>query len=269
MRFFDTHCHLAGEELLPTSEELASRAEAASVRGLAIISADLASLRAAPTLSRQLRASHPAQRIVYSAGLHPHEVEPLGPEAWAEWERLVREPDAVAVGETGLDYYYDHSDRASQRAAFDRHIEMACELAKPLVIHCRNAADDVLSLLDRPAIRRHPNPGILHCFTENAEVADRLLDLGFHISFSGIVSFRNAEDLRAVAKRVPSERLLIETDSPWLAPIPHRGKRNEPAFVPAVFEVLRGIRDEAPEALAEILWRNSCRVFGLDPEVSA
>lgn len=262
LRFFDTHCHLAGDELIPHAEDISGRAWDGHVRGWAIVAADIASLKATPDVVARLKAKHPQAVVVGTAGLHPHESETIDPAGWALVEAQASS-SAAAVGETGLDYFYDHSDRAIQREWFDKHIELACQLKKPLVIHCRNAAADVLSMLDRPSIRNHPNPGILHCFTEDAPTAKALLDLNFYISLSGIISFRNAEALREVAKMVPAERLLIETDSPWLAPIPHRGKRNEPAFVKHVFETLCTVRSESPEQLAPILWENSCRVYGV------
>lgn len=263
MRFFDTHCHLAGDELLPQAEELAARAIAGKVEGMLIVAADAPSLTETPKVCARLRAKFPDKVILESSGIHPHEADGIGDELWAQVER--QSATAAAIGETGLDYHYDHSDRGVQRSFFTRHIELAARLRKPLVIHCREAVNDVLELLDVPAVKNHPNPGILHCFTEDWPTAKRLLDLGFFISFSGIVSFRNAESLRKVAALVPPERLLIETDSPWLAPIPHRGKRNEPAFVAHTFEALRSLRPDLPdpEALAELLWRNSCRVFGV------
>jgi TatD DNase family protein len=264
MRFFDTHCHLAGDELKPTALELAARAQERGIQAMAIIAADMPSLLAAPDVARDIAAARPGLRTVYTAGLHPHEAETIAEHEWAEVLRLA--PGAAAIGETGLDYYYDHSPRDVQRGIFARHIELAGALKKPLVIHCRQAKDEVLELLRVPAIKNHPNPGILHCFTEDVPMARSLLDLGFYISFSGIVSFRNAEVLREVAREVPLDRLLIETDSPWLAPIPHRGKRNEPAFVADVFEAIKTLRKEPPEELAAALWRNSLRVFGMSEE---
>ena len=259
--FFDTHCHLAGEELRPQAEELAAKAWNQDVKGWAIVAADEQSLRETPLVVEALRKAHPTAVVVGTAGIHPHDTDGIRPELWSLVETHAQ--NAAAIGETGLDYFYDHSDRQVQRDWFDRHIELACTLRKPLVIHCRNAAPDVLSMLDRASIRNHPNPGILHCFTEDAPTAKKLLELNFYISISGIVSFRNAEALREVAKTVPIERLLIETDSPWLAPIPHRGKRNEPAFVRDVFEAITQLRSEPREELAEHLWRNSCRVYGV------
>lgn len=267
MRFFDTHCHLAGEELRPSALDLAARAEARGIQALAVIAADMPSLLAAPDVVREINATHPGLRAVYTSGLHPHEAQTILPEHWDEVVRLAT--GAVAIGETGLDYHYNLSPREEQREIFSRHIELACETRKPLVIHCREAKDEILELLTIPAIKKHPNPGILHCFTEDVPMANKLLDLGFYISFSGIVSFRNADALREVARYVPLDRLLIETDSPWLAPLPNRGKRNEPAFVADVFECIKGLRPESPEQLAQALWANSCRVFGMSEDLAS
>ncbi|MBS1984186.1 MAG: TatD family hydrolase [Bdellovibrionales bacterium] len=259
--FFDTHCHLAGDELIPHASELIQRGLGARVQGFAIIAADEASLRATPALVKKLQAEAPQALVVGTSGLHPHEADLISDELWQLVVDQGRE--AVAIGETGLDYYYDHSDRQRQKEYFDRHIELACQLQKPLVIHCRQAVEDILGMLDRPGIKNHKNPGILHCFTEDEATARKLLDWNFYISFSGILSFKNAEVLRKVAAFVPPDRLLIETDSPWLAPIPHRGKRNEPSFVPHTFAALTALRPESPAELERILWENSCRVFGL------
>jgi TatD DNase family protein len=260
MKLFDTHCHLAGEELDPQAHELVKRAREGGVQGLALIAADEASLLRVQTLAAELKMGFPEMKILYTAGIHPHDSEKID---LLVWEQVLKSAhgSASAIGETGLDYFYDHSDRSVQREYFARHISLACETQKPLVIHCRNAKEDVLALLDIPEIKRHPNPGILHCFTEDRDVARRLLDLNFYISFSGIVSFRNAENLREIAAFVPADRILIETDSPWLAPIPQRGKRNEPLFVKHVFDCVLGLRKERPEELEALLWENSCRVY--------
>ena len=261
MKLFDTHCHLAHAELRAQAATLAERAQAGGLGGLAIIAADEASLEETPRVVSELRASFPALRIVGTAGIHPHDAKHIDENLWA---RVVAHAEqASAIGETGLDYHYGFSGPSVQRDYFARHIDLACQLRKPLVIHCRNAAADVLELLDTPAVRNHPNPGILHCFTEDATMAEKLIALGFYISFSGILTFKNAEPLRQIAARLPVERLLIETDSPWLAPIPHRGKTNEPAYVARTFDCLASLRSESPDALAQALWENSCRVYGV------
>lgn len=261
MKFFDTHCHLAHDELRANALELADRAHARGVRGLAVIAADEASLRATPGVVEAIRKHQPGLTVVGTAGLHPHEATTITDAGWTELERAAQ--TAAAIGETGLDYHYNHSGPEEQKRWFARHIELSVALKKPLVIHCREAAPDILAALDTPGVKNHPNPGILHCFTEDLPTARRLVDLGFYISFSGIMTFRNAESLRNVARALPLERLLIETDSPWLAPIPNRGKLCEPAFVMDTFECLTTLRSESREELAAALWRNSCRVFNV------
>jgi TatD DNase family protein len=259
---FDTHCHLHDEKLRATASELLTRAVQSGLAGATIICADPANLQAFPDFPEHLKAGLPTHfRLAYTIGLHPHEAQFLT----AEMESDIRKKalKACAIGETGLDYFYDLSDRELQKKAFNFQIELASELQKPLVIHCREARQDILSMLDRDSIHRHPNPGILHCFTEDWPTARRLLDLNFYISFSGILTFKNAEPLREVAKQVPLEKLLIETDSPYLAPPPHRGKLNEPAFVERVLAILSEIRKESLEDLREKLWQNSLKVYGL------
>jgi len=260
MRFFDTHCHLAGLELLPTASELCQRALQANVSGLALIAADEQSLEAAPILTAKLTQEFPDLKIVYTSGVHPHDAEKISDVLWEKIKNSAQS-GAVAIGETGLDFYYDHSDRKIQIEAFERHIQIALELKKPLVIHCRQARDEVLAAL--APLKGVVNPGILHCFTEDESTAKTLVDWGFMISFSGIVSFKNAKTIQEVAKWIPVDQILIETDSPWLAPIPHRGKRNEPAFVPHVFEFIKTLRNENADDFARNLWENSCRVYNL------
>jgi len=262
MKIFDTHCHLANKELRPEAEALAERAFASGVQGLAIIAADEQSLIEAPLTVAALKNVYPG-KIAWSAGIHPHDADDFNDGLKSAVAKAAEQADAV--GETGLDYHYDHSDRKVQQEAFAWHIALAAKLSKPLVIHCREAAEDVLRLLDVPSIQNHPNPGILHCFAEDEIFARKVLDLGFYISFSGILTFKNADRLRGVLKMVPLDRILVETDSPWLAPIPHRGKRNEPAFTKDVLTFLLTQRPESPELIEDTLWENSCRVFGLNP----
>ncbi len=262
MKVFDTHCHLAGSELSGSAEDIASRAIANGVGGMAIIAADEASLKSSQDLAAELSKKFPQVHIVASAGIHPHDAKNLSDELWQQVLECAK--TAVAIGETGLDYHYLNSDRETQISVFERHIELACDLKKPLVIHCREAAEDILhSIKSSKRLKEHPNPGILHCFTESADIAAQLVDLGFYISFSGILTFKNANSLREIAKTLPLDRILIETDSPWLAPMPNRGKVNEPAFVTHVFNELSKLRSEDPSVLEQKLWDNSCSVFGL------
>jgi len=264
MRFFDTHCHLGDEKLKDGVAPLLERAEAAGVQALCVISADPENIASFDAFVPQIRALNPRIRIYRTAGLHPHEARHWNPKIEATLRTQLTN-DAVAVGETGLDYHYDFSDRTQQQQVFEKHIDWACEFQKPLVIHCREAAPDILKALTREDLRQHPRPGILHCFTETRAEARELLDLGFMISFSGIVTFNNATEIREVARFVPIDRLLVETDSPYLAPKPQRGRSNEPAFVAHTFAFVAELRGEDPERLAEQVWLNSCRVYGVNP----
>jgi TatD DNase family protein len=198
-------------------------------------------------------------RVWAAAGIHPHEAK-----SWAEGheeaiEAAARNPRVVAIGETGLDYHYDFSPRDTQREVLARQVRLAVKAGLPIIIHCREAADDVLSVLEGEGGRECG--GVIHCFTESAAFAARCLDLGFYISFSGIITFRTAADLREVARSIPESRLLVETDSPYLAPVPHRGKRNEPRLVRLVLEALAAERKTDPAALARTVEHNFHTLF--------
>jgi len=263
MRYFDTHCHLGDEKIKPRVGEVLKNAETAGVEALCVICADPQNIEEFEAYIPSLRelASKEGLKIAIhnTSGLHPHEAQHWSSEIEESIERQLK--GAVAVGETGLDYHYNFSEPAQQKKVFTRHIDWACEKTLPLVIHCREAADDILQLMDRADLLAHPRPGILHCFTESKEVARELLDRNFMISFSGIVTFKNAESLREVASFVPKDRLLIETDSPYLAPNPFRGRPNEPAYVKHTFDLICDLRKEQPEGLAEQLWKNSQHIY--------
>jgi TatD DNase family protein len=191
-----------------------------------------------------------------AVGFHPHEAKDCDEIAFREIERLAGAPQVVAIGEIGLDYHYMHSPREKQRDVFARHLELAKRLAKPVIIHNRESTDDLLQML--PA-----GDGILHSFTESYEVASRLIDRGYFISFSGIVTFKTAESLRDCARRLPHDRVLIETDTPYLAPVPFRGRDNEPAYVIKIAELLATLWGESLEKVAEETTVNFERAFGV------
>ncbi len=191
-----------------------------------------------------------------AVGFHPHEAKGCDEIAFREIERLAGAPQVVAIGEIGLDYHYMHSPRETQRDVFARHLELAKRVAKPVIIHNRESTDDLLQML--PA-----GDGILHSFTESYEVASRLIDRGYFISFSGIVTFRTAEPLRDCARRLPHDRVLIETDTPYLAPVPYRGRNNEPAYVIKIAELLATLWDVSLEKVAEQTTINFERAFGV------
>ncbi len=261
-KYFDTHCHLGGTELKEQALLLSERALQNNVCGLALISADVGNLKDVPRVAELLREKLPELKVAYSAGLHPHEAQHASSDFLKELRAEMQR--ASAIGETGLDYYYEHSNREEQKRVFQWHIDQAVDLKKPLVIHCRNAAEDMLTFLSQDSLKKHPKPGIFHCFTEDQSTADKAVNLGFYISISGIITFKNADALRSIVKKLPLDRILIETDAPWLAPVPFRGKTNEPSFVKHVFECICTLRDEPVDVIQEQLWKNSCEVFGVE-----
>jgi TatD DNase family protein len=195
--------------------------------------------------------------IYTSAGVHPHDAAKVEERHFELMERLAAHPKVVAIGETGLDYHYDNSPRDTQREVFRRQVDLAVRLNLPVIVHTREADADTETIL-REA---RPTRGVLHCFTSGAALAEAVLELGFMISFSGIVTFPKAQDLVAIARTVPSDRLLIETDCPYLAPVPHRGKRNEPAFISETARFLAGVRGVSLDQISEETSLNFARLF--------
>ncbi len=193
-----------------------------------------------------------------AVGFHPHDAKRCDDAAFAEIARLARGERVVAIGEIGLDYHYDHSPRDVQRSVFERHIALAKELDKPIIVHNRESTEDMVEILSRSGAR-----GILHSYTESLDVARKLVDLGYYISFSGIVTFRNAEALREVARGLPHDRVLIETDTPYLAPVPYRGRDNEPAYVVKIAELLAALWGLPLERVAKQTTANFERVFAV------
>lgn len=220
----DSHCHLDFADFDSERDQVLARARDAGVGWMLTIATDLERFDAV----RDIAASLP--NVFCSVGVHPHEAaKAKGLTAEALLERA-RHPKVVGFGETGLDYHYEHSPKPDQVASFKAHIDAAREAGLPIIIHTREADADTADILEAE-YAKGPFPGLIHCFTAGAEFAERALAIGFSISFSGIVTFKKADDLRAIAKRVPLDRILVETDSPYLAPVPKRGSRNEPAFV--------------------------------------
>lgn len=251
--FIDSHCHLDRLDFAELGTDLAGALQAARARGVGhflCIGVDLESLPAV------LAVAEAHDDVSASVGVHPLHLDALEPEI----ERLIElaaHPRVVAIGETGLDYHYDKENPADQQRRFRKHIEAAKRTGKPLVVHTREARADTLRLLKEEGA----TAGVLHCFTEDWATASAALDLGFYISFSGIVSFASAKELRDVATRVPLDRLLIETDSPWLAPVPYRGKTNQPAYVVEVANVVAGLRGMTVEELGRVTSENFRRLF--------
>jgi TatD DNase family protein len=252
----DSHAHLMDAAFDADRALVLERALAANVVGLVLVGYDLVSSRAAIDLARSL------PRAWAAVGIHPNSVSEAAASDFDEIAALAREPEVVAIGETGLDYYRRFSTRASQRDALRWHQDLARQLSLPLIVHNREADGDVAELLapDRPSTAR--NAGILHCFSSSDPIyLRRMLDAGYLVSFAGTLTFKNADTLRSMAHQVPLDRLLVETDCPYLSPVPHRGQRNEPAFVRATAHCLATLRGLSFESLTEQLWLNTLRIF--------
>lgn len=255
MHWIDTHAHLTHSQFEVDLSEVLVRAGAANVRDIVVIGSDQASSRRAVELAR----THPSLHAV--VGIHPTSLREEGEGDWDVIRELSRDPVVVGLGETGLDNYWKEVPLEPQRASFLRHLEWSRETELPVVIHCREAEDDVLALLAAFAANGAPR-GVMHSFTGSPATARRCLDLGLFISFAGMLTFKKNLSLREVAKLVPLERLLIETDSPYLAPEPFRGKRNEPAHVVRTGECLAAIHGLTVQDLARITTENALRLFG-------
>jgi TatD DNase family protein len=254
VRLIDSHCHLNYEGLAERQAEVLENARQRGVSGFLNIS----------TRQREwddiIAVAEREPDVWASVGVHPHEADAhpdLGAAALVE---AAGHPRVIAIGECGLDYYYDKSDRAAQRERFQAHIEAARQTGLPLVVHTREAEEDTAEILGA-AVREGGVTGVLHCFTGSAELAREALDLGFYISLSGIVTFKNAADLQHTARKLPLDRLLVETDSPFLAPVPHRGKKCEPAFVADTAGFVAELRGDDPEELGEATTANFFKLF--------
>jgi TatD DNase family protein len=250
----DSHCHLNYEGLVEDQSAVLARAREAGVRAFLNISTRQSEWEAVVATAER------EPDVWASIGIHPHEAEQhadLGEGALME---AAEHPRVVGLGESGLDYYYDKSDRAVQRALFRTHIAVARQTGLPVVIHTRDAEEDTAAILAEE-MAKGPFPALIHCFTASAEFGRKVLELGLTISLSGIVTFKNARELQDFAPEIPADRLLVETDSPFLAPVPYRGKTCEPAYVRATAEFVANLRGESLETLAERTTRNFYRLF--------
>ena len=243
LAWFDSHAHVDGPEFDGDRAEVLARARAAGVGRIIVIGA----VGEPASAERAVALAERDAGIWATVATHPHDVDKMTPAWWEVHERLALHPRVVAIGETGLDFYYDHSARAAQAEAFVRFIELARRVGKPVVCHIRDAHAEARAILVETGAAEVG--GIIHCFTGTADDAAAYVELGFHVSFSGIVTYKNAQPIRDAVRRVPLDRILIETDCPYLAPIPQRGKRNEPAFVVHTAEV---VAREAGAPLAEL-----------------
>jgi TatD DNase family protein len=257
MRIIDTHCHLADPRLRDEVDGVLARAEAAGV-------ATMLSVGAIGPVENDRLTVEIAERtpnVFAAVGVHPHDAKDCTPERIAALRALAKSHKVVAIGESGLDFHYLHSPRHAQEAALRSHLELASETDLPIVIHCRDAEARMAEIVGE--VGMPPQGGVIHCFTGDRVAAERFFALGFHISFSGILTFRNAGPIRDAARSVPADRVMVETDAPYLAPEPYRGRRNEPAFVVRTLEVLAQIRGAASGELAGQIVANAVRLFKL------
>jgi TatD DNase family protein len=251
----DSHVHLDDDAFTPDWEAMMARARAAGVRAFLSIATSLAG-------SRRVIALAEAQADVYaSIGVHPHDATSATPETMTELAALAKHPKVVAIGETGLDYYRNFAPREAQESAFRAHLRLAREVGLPVIIHSRDAGDDVLDMLAAES----PGAGrvIMHCFSGSAEMAQACVDRGYYLGLGGPITYRNAKRLLEVAAAVPPDRMLLETDAPYLPPEPHRGKRNESSYMPLIAAAVAKARGVAAGTVAEITTLNAIEAFGL------
>jgi TatD DNase family protein len=248
----DTHCHL--HLLEPSPEEVVAGALAEGVGHLVDVGVDLPSSRQAAANAARL------PQVSATAGIHPHDADTFDGAALEELRRLLADERVVGVGETGLDYHYDNSPRDTQRAAFAAHVRLASELDKALVVHCREAFEDVVAILDAEGA---PPRVVFHCFAGDDRAATRVVEAGWYVSFAGMVTFRNASELRAACAVVPLERMVLETDSPFLSPHPYRGRPNRPGRVAVTARTVAEVHGVPVERVAEATTATAAAAFGL------
>lgn len=250
----DSHCHLDESGFAGELDQVVARARQAGVGAMLTICTKVSRFE-------RVRAIADSYEDIYcSVGVHPHEAGAEPEAGRRRLAELARHPRTIGVGETGLDYHYENAPREKQKASFRTHIAAARETGLPLVVHNRDADRDIIEILTEEH-RKGPFGAVMHCFSAGHKLAERALELGFYVSFSGIVTFKNAADVREIARAVPLDRILVETDSPYLAPEPKRGRRNEPAFVAFTAAYLADLREMTPEAFAAATTANFFRLF--------
>ena len=275
MRLFDTHCHIADPRFDSDRAEVIQRFLDAGVARALVVADPREAVYDGPedeggklvALGNEGRVFDLAERydFLYAAiGVHPHNASGWDAEAEATVRRYVAHPKCRLLGEIGLDYHYDLSPREVQRQVFDIQLDMAWTLGLPVQLHIREAHGDCMDMLRARASAGRMPGGIMHCYTGSWEAAKVYLDLGLYISLSGAVTFKNAPKLSEVARNVPADRLLVETDCPYMAPVPLRGRRNEPAFIAHTFAKVAELRGEGPDRLSEQLWENANRIMGIE-----
>ena len=250
----DSHCHLNYKGLVEDQQAVLARARARGVTAMLNIATRESEWDAV------LATAEREPDVWATVGIHPHEADAHPHIDTAKLVERVRHPRVVGIGESGLDYHYDHSDRARQQASFRAHIAACRETGLPLIVHTREAEADTIAIMAEE-MGKGAYPGVIHCFTASGAFADRALELGLYISMSGIVTFKNARDIQETAARLPADRLLIETDAPFLAPVPHRGKPGEPAFVADTAAFLARLRGENIDILQRVTAENFHRLF--------
>jgi len=256
MNLIDTHAHLTDNRFAHDLEDVLSRAKESGVRAIINVGYDL------PSSRRSVALAAKREQLFAAVGIHPHEAAKVGEQALVQLRQLALDGNVVALGEMGLDYYYNHSPRNLQQELFRQQIRLAKSLSLPIIVHDRDAHEDVLTILGEEGAETVG--GVLHCFSGNRNFAARCLNLGFHISLAGPVTFNNSRDLAAVAGTIPKDKLLLETDAPYLAPVPYRGKRNEPAYLLEVAKKVAALCGITPEELSDCTTENAKKLFKLE-----
>ena len=254
MRIVDSHCHLDFDTFADELDAVVGRARDAGVCRMVTICTKVSEFE------RILAVAERFDDVFCSVGVHPHEAGTEGGVPLAQLVAYAEHPKVVGIGESGLDYFYDNAPREAQQESFRTHIRAARETGLPLIVHSRDADQDMADMLEE-GYREGAYPGVLHCFTGGPELARRAVDIGFYVSLSGIITFKSAEEIRETVRGLPMERLLVETDAPYLAPIPMRGKRNEPAYVAHTHAVLAGVVDMEEGVLARLTTENFLTLF--------
>ncbi|MDX1991561.1 MAG: TatD family hydrolase [bacterium] len=260
----DTHCHLNFDSYTPDRAAVLQRARDADVTRIIIPGVDLKACREGVALAAVERG------IFAAVGIHPNSTADVTDAMLDEVRALSAQPNVVAIGEIGLDYYWDKSPKAQQIEMFEAQLALATELELPVIIHNREASEDTMAVLENwaralpPALRERP--GVLHSFSAPASIAERALKIGLYLGFTGPITYKNADDLRRIAATVPLDRILVETDGPFLTPVPHRGQRNEPAYIPIIVERLATLKTIPMQEMAEATTQNAERLFRLPPQ---
>ena len=255
MKIIETHCHLDYLKQAPL-EEILQRCAEVNIEKIITIGVD------PENLDKVFELSNENEMIYFTQGIHPHDAKDARDDDMKKIIQRCSEKKMVAVGEIGLDYHYDNSPRKIQLSRFEEQMQIAVDHNKPVVIHSRDADDDMISILKSfgPSLKRH---GVIHSFTATKKLAETALDLGFYLGFNGIITFKKAEDVRDIVRYAPLERLLIETDAPFLTPVPHRGKENAPFYLPFILEKMAELKEVSVEKAASVFYQNSIQLFQL------